>query len=141
MADFMVFFNSVSIYNTMKRVVSSIDYLPESNQLKINQFSTTFLGNKEILVDPQDLIKCKRQTINPFVGYKSVKSKNERYATESIGAWEDRNLLDSMVQRSKAKKDLKDLLDGPPSKKKPKSKEQKEKDFHELMKEHEDFKS
>ena len=39
-----------------------------------------------------------------FVGYRSVSKTNERYATESTGVWEDRQFLDSIVQKQKERK-------------------------------------
>ena len=55
-------------------------------------------------VDPKDLIGCKRKTLNPFVGYRSVTNNNERYATESLGIWHDRRLMDSIIFRENAPK-------------------------------------
>ena len=51
------------------------------------------------MYDPKDIIKCKRQVINPMVGYRSVKDNNDRFSTESIGMWYDRQLFDSMIFR------------------------------------------
>ena len=76
LADFFMFFNSVLIYSTLKRVVSAIHYLPEEDKLVIKQFKSMFLGEQKIIVDPKDLISCKKKTLNPFVGYRSVTDNN-----------------------------------------------------------------
>lgn len=80
-------------------MVKSIKYLPEENKIVIKQFSDWLLREKETVYDPKDIIKCKRQTLNPFVGYKSVKNSNTRFSTESTGLWHDRQLFDSMIFR------------------------------------------
>ena len=49
--------------------------------------------------DPKELIKCKKQVLNPFVGYRSVTDSNEKFGTESTGLWHDRQLFDSMIFR------------------------------------------
>ena len=51
--------------------------------------------------------------MNPFVGYRSVTTSSQRFATESIGVWDDRNFFDSIVQKQKTKMSLKDALKGP----------------------------
>lgn len=40
--------------------------------------------------DPKELIKCKRQSMNPIVGYKSVNEGKVRFGTESVSLWHDR---------------------------------------------------
>lgn len=49
--------------------------------------------------DPKEIIKCKKQVLNPFVGYRSVNNANEKFGTESTGMWLDRQLFDSMIFR------------------------------------------
>ena len=49
--------------------------------------------------DPKELLKCKKQVFNPFVGYRSVTNSNEKFGTESTGLWHDRQLFDSMIFR------------------------------------------
>ena len=48
------------------------------------------LKEVKVYIDPKHLIKCKRQTMNPLVGYRSVTDNNDRYITESTGVWHDR---------------------------------------------------
>ena len=90
MCDYVIVFNSWLMYNTIKRVVTSIDYLPESQKLQIKQYNSMFLGETTTIVDPNDLVKCKGQTMNRLVGYRSLVKSNDRYATESVGNWHDR---------------------------------------------------
>lgn len=97
MCDYIFLINSFLMFNTIKRVVSSIDYYPESNKLQIKQFNSTFLQENVQTVDPNDLVKCKGKTINRMVGYRSLVKSGDRYATESIGVWHDRQLMDSIV--------------------------------------------
>lgn len=44
-------------------------------------------------------MKCKKQVLNPFVGYRSVSDSNDKLGTEAIGMWHDRQLFDSMIFR------------------------------------------
>lgn len=46
--------------------------MPEENKVLVKQFSSKFLGVKEIKFDPKDLIRAK-SAFNPFIGYRSVK--------------------------------------------------------------------
>jgi len=48
------------------------------------------LQEKKFIVDPKDIEKCKRMTLNPMVGYRSVNNKNDRYISEGTSAWYDR---------------------------------------------------
>ena len=57
-ADFFFAFNSIIIYQTLKRVVYAIHFLPEENKLQIEQFKSKTLGLVKFEIDPQDLIKC-----------------------------------------------------------------------------------
>ena len=50
-------------------------------------------------VDPKDIQKCKRMTMNPMVGYRSVLNSNDRYLSEGTSIWYDRQLLDSIVTK------------------------------------------
>ena len=76
MGDFFLCFNSIMIYQTLKRMVSTIHYLPDEDKLLIKQFSSPMLGPKDIKQDPIDLEKCKNRTLNPFIGYRCVKNAN-----------------------------------------------------------------
>ncbi len=66
--------------------------------------SGRFLSEKIMNFDPKELIKCKKQTLNPFVGYRNVNEANQRFGTESTGLWHDRQLLDSMIFREVKRK-------------------------------------
>ena len=88
--DFMLCFNSIMIYQTLKRMVSSIHYLPSEDKLQIKQFSSSLLAEKVVEREPQDIEKCKNRTFNPFIGYRMVTNANEKYATESTAVWHDR---------------------------------------------------
>lgn len=97
--DFFLCFNSIIIYTMVQKMVTCIKYLPEENKIAIKQFKDWLLREQETLYDPKDLIKCKRQTFNPFIGYRSVQNANTRFATESTTLWHDRQLFDSMIFR------------------------------------------
>lgn len=99
LTDFFLCFNSIVIYSMIQKMVTTIKYLPDEHKFAIRQFKDWLLREKETLYDPKDLIKCKRQTLNPFVGYKSVSNNSTRFATESTGLWHDRQLFDSMIFR------------------------------------------
>ena len=89
-ADFMLCFNSIFIYSTIKKMASAIHYLPEEHKLVITQYRSKMLGEVKVEIDPKDLIKCKRQTMNPLVGYKNVTDNNDTFITESTAVWNDR---------------------------------------------------
>lgn len=61
--------------------------------------SGRFLTERIMTFDPKELIKCKKQTLNPYVGYRSVNDSSLRFGTESTSLWHDRQLLDSMIFR------------------------------------------
>ena len=48
------------------------------------------MKEKIMKYEPKELIKCKKQVLNPFVGYRSINNPNERFGTESTGMWHDR---------------------------------------------------
>lgn len=98
LTDFFLCFNSLVIYSTISKLVTGISYLPEEHKIAIKQFSGRFMSEKLMKFDPKELLKCKKQVINPFVGYRSVNT-SERFGTESTGLWHDRQLLDSMIFR------------------------------------------
>ena len=101
MADFFFCFNSILIYSTLKRVVTSISYLPKENKLEIKQLNSKLLQETTTEVDPADLINCRRKTANPLVGYRSMINNSDRYATESLCHFHDRKLMDSIVFRTR----------------------------------------
>lgn len=115
-SDFFFTFNSILIYTTLKTITKCIKYDPVGNKLEITQFSSPFLGEKTKTVDPKELINCKRKTFNPLVGYRSLINNNEKYATESLGVWHDRRLMESLIYRenrprrsTKSKEDVEKL--------------------------------
>jgi hypothetical protein len=83
----------------ISKLVTAISYLPEEHKILIKQRSGRFMREKVFTFDPKELIKCKKQVINPFVGYRSVNDSNKRFGTESTGMWHDRQLFDSMIFR------------------------------------------
>lgn len=97
--DFFLCFNSVIIYSMISKIVTGISYLPEEHKIKIKQWSGRFISEQTKIFDPKEIIKCKKQVLNPFVGYRSVNNANERFGTESTGMWHDRQLFDSMIHR------------------------------------------
>jgi hypothetical protein len=99
LTDFFLCFNSLIIYSTISKLCTAISYLPEEHKIQIKQMSGRFLTEKVLTFDPKELIKCKKQTLNPFVGYRSVNEANQRFGTESTGLWHDRQLLDSIIFR------------------------------------------
>ena len=48
------------------------------------------MKEKIMKYEPKELIKCKKQVLNPFIGYRSINNPNERFGTESTGMWHDR---------------------------------------------------
>ena len=72
MCDYAFLINSFLLYTTIKKVVLSIDYDLESNKFKIVQFKGRFLGKETSEMDPNDIVKCKGQTFNRLVGYRSL---------------------------------------------------------------------
>lgn len=89
-AEFFIFFNSIFIYQTIKRMITRICYLPETDKLEITQLKTLGLKEKKFVIDPKDIVKCKRLTLNPMVGYRSVINSNDRYLSEGTSTWYDR---------------------------------------------------
>ena len=71
-------------------MITRICYLPETDKFEITQLKTLGLQEKKFIVDPKDIEKCKRMTLNPMVGYRSVNNKNDRYISEGTSAWYDR---------------------------------------------------
>jgi hypothetical protein len=69
-ADFFFVIDSLLIYSLIGKIVTSVAYKPEDNKLEITHLGTTFLKPKTELVDPQNLIKHRRKSINPLIGYK-----------------------------------------------------------------------
>ena len=97
MCDYAFLINSFLLYTTIKKVVLSIDYDLESNKFKIVQFKGRFLGKETSEMDPNDIVKCKGQTFNRLVGYRSLINAKDKYATESTGEWVNRRLMDSLI--------------------------------------------
>eukprot|EP00347_Sterkiella_histriomuscorum_P020833 403336292 len=98
LTDFFLCFNSVLIYTVVQRLVHSISYLPEEHKILVKQYSTKFLGLKELKFDPKDLIRS-RGGFNPFIGYRSVQDQTLKLGTESMGKWHDRIFMDSIIFR------------------------------------------
>lgn len=99
LTDFFLCFNSLVIYTMISKVVTGISYLPEEHKIAIKQWSGKFITEKLSFYDPKEIIKCKKQVLNPFVGYRNVNNSNERFGTESTGMWHDRQVFDSMIFR------------------------------------------
>lgn len=104
LTDFFLCFNSLIIYSVISKLVTAISYLPEENKIKIKQYRDWLLREKVDCYEPKDLIKCKRKTLNPFIGYRSVADANTKFGTESTSLWHDRQLLDSIIFREKPRK-------------------------------------
>lgn len=104
LTDFFLCFNSIVIYSLVSKLVTGITYLPDEHKLKIKKCKDWFLREKEEIYEPQELVKCKKQVLNPFIGYRSTTNMNDRFATESIGLWHDRQLMDSMIHREIVRK-------------------------------------
>ena len=88
--DFFLCFNSLIIYSMISKIVTGISYLPEEHKIKIKQWTGKFITEQIKYFDPKEIIKCKKQVLNPFVGYRSVNNATERFGTESTGMWHDR---------------------------------------------------
>jgi hypothetical protein len=71
-------------------MITRICYLPETDKLEITQLKTLGLKEKKFVIDPKDIVKCKRLTLNPMVGYRSVINSNDRYLSEGTSTWYDR---------------------------------------------------
>lgn len=99
LTDFFLCFNSIVIYTMISKLVTAISYIPEEHKILIKQRSGRFMKEQLLKYDPKELIKCKKQVFNPFVGYRSVTNSNEKFGTESTGMWHDRQIFDSMIFR------------------------------------------
>lgn len=99
LTDFFLCFNSLIIYSMISKLTTAISLLPEENKIQLKQMSGRFLTERIMTFDPKELIKCKKQTLNPFIGYRSVNDSQLRFGTESTSLWHDRQLLDSMIFR------------------------------------------
>ena len=99
LTDFFLCFNSLIIYSMISKLTTAISLLPDENKIQLKQMSGRFLTERILTFDPKELIKCKKQTLNPFVGYRSVNDSQQRFGTESTSLWHDRQLLDSMIFR------------------------------------------
>ena len=97
MADCVLFIDSLLIYTIIGKIVTSINYKPESDKVEVTHLGTTFLSPKTETLNPKDLAKHKYKTVNPFIGYKRLDTKT-MFATESsIGHWNDRKFFDSII--------------------------------------------
>lgn len=74
----------------ISKLTTAISLLPEENKIQLKQMSGRFLTERIMKFDPKELIKCKKQTLNPFVGYRSVNDSSLRFGTESTSLWHDR---------------------------------------------------
>ena len=90
LTDFFLCFNSLIIYSMISKLTTAISLLPEENKIQLKQMSGRFLTERIMTFDPKELIKCKKQTLNPFVGYRSVNDSSLRFGTESTSLWHDR---------------------------------------------------
>jgi hypothetical protein len=72
MTDFFLCFNSLIIYTMISKLVTTIKYLPDEHKITIKQCKDWMLKEKTTTYDLKDIIKCKKQVLNPFVGYRSV---------------------------------------------------------------------
>ena len=99
MCDYAFLINSFLLYTTIKKVVSSIDYVPATGQLKLVQYRGRFLQKETSEIDPNDVVKCKGQTFNKLIGYRSLLNAKDKYATESTGTWHDRLFMDSIINQ------------------------------------------
>ncbi|CDW87124.1 UNKNOWN [Stylonychia lemnae] len=115
LTDFFLCFNSIIIYSTLQRLVSAIYYMPQENKILVKQWSAKLLGLKDLTFDPKDLIRIRKQSFNPFIGYKSVHDNNVKLGTESIGLWHDRKLFDSMIFREVKRRVVRPIRKGPVS--------------------------
>ena len=96
-ADFFFVLDSLLIYSLIGKIVTSITYKPEQKKLEITHLGTTLLKTKTEMIDPENLIKHRRKSINPLIGYKQLEP-NMLYATESMAIWHDRRFMDSIIK-------------------------------------------
>ena len=107
--DVYFFIYAFTLYQTIQKLVTSIVYNVEENKFVFKQLSSWTLTEREFKFSPEDLVKHYRKSLNPFIGYKSRRPEDGdlKFATESTGEWNDRQLLDSMIYQSiQIKKDL-----------------------------------
>lgn len=97
MADFFFVLDSLLIYSLIGKIVTSISYKSAENKLEITHLGTTLLKPKTELVNPENILKHRRKSINPLIGYKQIEP-NMMYATESMGLWHDRRFMDSVIK-------------------------------------------
>ena len=90
LTDFFLCFNSIIIYSVVSKMVTGIEYLPQEHKVKITQCKDWFLNEVTTLYDPKELQNCKKQQLNPFIGYKHIHRGSERLGTESTSVWHDR---------------------------------------------------
>jgi len=92
--------DSLLIYSLIGKIATSVTYKSAENKIEITHLGTTFLKPKTEKFDPQDLIKHRKKSINPLIGYKQVEA-NKTFATESMATWHDRRFLDSIIRQPK----------------------------------------
>ena len=73
--DFLLLGNTMVIYTILRRLVTSVSYRKDDDVVELKT-NSAMLRETTVEMKPADLIKCKRQGINPFIGYRSVEHAN-----------------------------------------------------------------
>ena len=70
--DVFMFMNSILLWSVISKIVKEISYNPETKKITISQYSGWFLALRDVEIDPRELKKHKRKSLNPIIGYKSL---------------------------------------------------------------------
>ena len=107
--DVFLFMNSILLWSVISKIVKEIAYCPESKKLTISQYSGWFLKERSVEINPDEIKKHKRKSLNPIVGYQSLAKCDYDLSlgTEGgVGDWDNQLLFDSMIAPPVAKKTL-----------------------------------
>ena len=104
LTDVVLLVDSALLFAVIGKIVSSMSYDAQSNEVKVSHFNNWGLKPQQSKFKPEQMVKHKRKSLNPFIGYK-VLDIDQMLATEAMKAtWHDRQLLDSMISKVQMKK-------------------------------------
>lgn len=70
--DIMMLVDTIVTYKLMQSMVTQITYKPKTDDIEITHLNSKWLSPVTEVMKPQEILKCKGKSLNPFVGYKVI---------------------------------------------------------------------
>ncbi len=71
----MMLVDTVVTYKLMRSMITQITYKPKTDDIEVTHLNSKWLSPVTEVFKPLDVLKCKGKSLNPFVGYKVISTK------------------------------------------------------------------